>query len=97
MNILENTIISFFYRFEFRVLVVLAAGSHPIPFRTRKLSPPAPMVAVLVTARVGRCRDFEFKYLTRLQCRRFFCYIFFQLPQATAFANGAARVRRCRD
>ena len=26
------------------VLVVMEAGVHPIPFRTRKLSPPSPMI-----------------------------------------------------
>ncbi len=32
-------------------------GSHPFPFRTRKLSPPAPMVlGTWVPGRVGRCR-----------------------------------------
>lgn len=35
----------------------MARGSHPIPFRTRKLSPSAPMVLPLfVGGRVGRCR-----------------------------------------
>src|SRR3989344_4232149 len=35
--------------------VSLAMGVHPIPFRTRQLSPSAPMVALW--ARVGRCRE----------------------------------------
>ena len=30
--------------FECSVLVALAAGKHPFPFRTRQLRPPAPMV-----------------------------------------------------
>jgi hypothetical protein len=29
---------------RFNSLVVLAGGLHPIPFRTRPLNPPAPMV-----------------------------------------------------
>ena len=38
-------------------LVVMAAGIHPFPFRTRKLSLPAPMVlGTWVPGRVGRCR-----------------------------------------
>ena len=37
--------------------MVIAVGSHPFPFRTRKLSPPAPMVlGTWVPGRVGRCR-----------------------------------------
>src|SRR5258706_2994801 len=37
----------------------MAEGSHPFPFRTRPLSPPAPMVlSGRPGGRVGRCRDF---------------------------------------
>ena len=40
------------------LLVAIARGIHPIPFRTRKLSPSAPMVLPLcVGGRVGRCRN----------------------------------------
>src|SRR5680860_391156 len=40
-----------------KVSVAMAAGSHPFPFRTRKLSPPAPMVlGPKGPGRVGRCR-----------------------------------------
>ena len=40
-------------------LVVMAAGSHPFPFRTRKLSLPAPMVlGGNSPGRVGRCQIF---------------------------------------
>ena len=39
------------------VPVVIAAGNHPFPFRTRKLSPPAPMVLGEESpGRVGHCR-----------------------------------------
>src|SRR5579872_4299733 len=37
----------------------MAAGKHPFPFRTRQLSPPAPMVlGGRPPGRVGRRRDF---------------------------------------
>src|SRR5687768_18159582 len=37
----------------------MAEGEHPVPSRTRKLSPPAPMVLLWRrSGRVGRCRDF---------------------------------------
>ena len=37
--------------------VAIAVGSRPVPFRTRKLSPPAPMVLHLGgCGRVGHCR-----------------------------------------
>src|SRR5438874_4132848 len=37
----------------------MAEGRHPVPFRTRKLSPPAPMVLPWRRGgRVGRRRDF---------------------------------------
>src|SRR5690348_12720935 len=40
------------------VSVAIAEGSHPVPFRTRKLSPPAPMVLPWRRGgRVGRRRD----------------------------------------
>ena len=39
--------------------VTMAEGSPPFPFRTRPLSPPAPMVLPgKPGGRVGRCRDF---------------------------------------
>jgi hypothetical protein len=42
---------------SFQSSVVEAVGKHPFPFRTRKLSPPAPMVVRSNTlARVGRRR-----------------------------------------
>lgn len=38
-------------------LVMMAEGTHPFPYRTRPLSPPAPMVLVPQgTGRVGRCQ-----------------------------------------
>lgn len=38
-------------------LVAMAEGTHSFPFRTRPLSPPAPMVLVPKgTGRVGRCQ-----------------------------------------
>ena len=42
---------------ECKVLVPRAEGSHPIPYRTRQLSPSAPMVASFQEVRVGRCQD----------------------------------------
>ncbi len=39
--------------------VVIGEGSHPFPFRTRKLSPLPPMVLrAKVRGRVGHCRDY---------------------------------------
>jgi hypothetical protein len=43
-----------------RFPVAMAAGKHPFPFRTRQLSPPAPMVlGGRPPGRVGRRRDFS--------------------------------------
>ena len=43
--------------FDKQISVAIAEGSHPFPSRTRKLSPPAPMVlGTGVPGRVGRCR-----------------------------------------
>src|SRR3990172_4743700 len=45
--------------FDKFIPVTLAEGPHPFPFRTRPLSPPAPMVlSGRPGGRVGRCRDF---------------------------------------
>ena len=45
-----------------RFPVVMAAGKHPFPFRTRKLSPPAPMVlGGWPPGRVGRRRSYSVK------------------------------------
>ena len=41
----------------FSGLVIIAWGSHPFPFRTRSLSPIAPMI-LLHGGKVGRCRDY---------------------------------------
>ena len=41
----------------FSGLVIIARGFHPFPFRTRSLSPSAPMI-LLHGGKVGRCRDF---------------------------------------
>jgi hypothetical protein len=39
--------------------VAIGEGSHPFPFRTRKLSPPPPMVLqAQVCGRVGHCRGY---------------------------------------
>src|SRR5712691_8640101 len=44
--------------FDNFIPVTMAEGSHPFPFRTRPLSPPAPMVLPgSPGGRVGRCRD----------------------------------------
>ena len=48
------------------LLVTLAKGVHPVPSRTRQLSPSAPMVVgAQAPARVGHCQRSSF-YLTRL-------------------------------
>ena len=45
-----------------RFPVVIGEGSHPFPFRTRKLSSLPPMVLhAQVCGRVGHCRDYSFK------------------------------------
>jgi hypothetical protein len=48
------------------VLVVLAEGVHPIPSRTRQLSPPAPMVPQ--KGRVGRRQDYAMYKTGFLAC-----------------------------
>ena len=49
--------------FKDSILVVIAKGVHPFPFRTRQLSPSAPMVlGSLGPGRVGRCQDRVFKH-----------------------------------
>jgi hypothetical protein len=40
------------------IKVAIAAGHHLFPFRTEKLSPPAPMV-LRKSGRVGRCRIYS--------------------------------------
>src|SRR5437899_11033687 len=56
--------------------VTMAEGSHPFPFRTRPLSPPAPMVlSGRPGGRVGRCRDFRFRKEPRWHCRRGFFFL----------------------
>ena len=46
------------YRRLQSVSVAIAEGRHPVPYRTRKLSPPAPMVLPgKLGGRVGRRRD----------------------------------------
>ena len=35
-------------------LVAIAGGKHPVPFRTRQLSPPAPMILCRTAARESR-------------------------------------------
>lgn len=41
--------------YEKRIPVAIAEGSHPFPYRTRQLSPPAPMVLGF-PGRADRCR-----------------------------------------
>src|SRR5438552_11878709 len=44
----------------YRFPAALPEGPHPIPSRTRKLSPPGPMVLLgRLSGRVGRCRNFS--------------------------------------
>ena len=55
-------------------LAVMAEGSHPFPFRTRPLSPPAPMVLPRYRGgRVGRCQEF-FRRPGISRCRAFFFF-----------------------
>ena len=43
-----NCLFTYYYKNTIkRCLVIIAKGPHPIPFRTRKLSPSAPMVLCL--------------------------------------------------
>ena len=45
---------------ECKLLATIAEVLHPIPFRTRQLSPPAPMVLLVRTCgRVGRCQSYR--------------------------------------
>ena len=54
-------------------LAAIAEGSHPIPSRTRKLSPPAPMVLQgRLCGRVGRCQIYG--PVPREGDRPFFCW-----------------------
>ena len=58
-----------------RVSVAIAEGRHPVPFRTRKLSPPAPMVLPWRRGgRVGRRRDISpTRPLRGLRCVSGYC------------------------
>src|SRR6478752_7287732 len=56
--------------------VVIGEGSHPFPFRTRKLSSLPPMVLhAKVCGRVGHCRDYFFKSPTLYSWRRAFSFV----------------------
>ena len=56
---LAARVVSFIFNYKICIPVVIAEGPHPFPFRTRKLSPPAPMVLRgRPRGRVGRRRDF---------------------------------------
>ena len=65
--------------------VIIGEGSHPFPFRTRKLSPPPPMVLQgKPCGRVGHCRDFP--SARRLASSGFFSFQGrFDLTKAVAF------------
>ena len=40
------------------LLVPIAEGKHPVPFRTRKLSPPAPKILTReLVGKIGRCQE----------------------------------------
>ena len=83
--------------------VVIGAGSHPFPFRTRKLSLLPPMVLRgKLCGRVGRCRHYSFKAAefsglffcarqppTVPRCRLFFCTR--QSPPEHTVSRAAAR------
>src|SRR5258708_10642157 len=55
--------------------VVIGAGSHPFPFRTRKLSLLPPMVLRgQLRGRVGHCRDYFRLSLVLERASGFFCF-----------------------
>ena len=53
--------------------VAIVAGFHLFPFRTEKLSPPAPMV-LHTRGRVGSCRFFRRELSSTELGSLFFCY-----------------------
>ena len=54
---IDNVASGFHARRNKEIAVAIAEGPHPFPFRTRSLSPPAPMVLHgRLCGRVGRCR-----------------------------------------
>jgi hypothetical protein len=58
-----------------RFLAVIAAGSHPFPYRTRQLSPPAPMVVgPQGPSRVGRRQDKQESPLGRIRSAGFLVF-----------------------
>ena len=64
--------------------VAMSEGSHPFPSRTRKLSPPEPMVLRgKPRGRVGRCRIFFEAPIPRKRSRGFaFCGLGFRAREA---------------
>lgn len=45
------------------LLVPIAEGKHPVPFRTRKLSPPAPKILTRgLVGKIGRCQEVRHFY-----------------------------------
>ena len=74
---------------ERRFPVTMAAGRHPFPFRTRKLSPPAPMVLGEESpGRVGRRRDLLTKASPRPPARACFA-------SGPAPAHGTVTIGQC--
>ena len=75
-----------------RMPVVIGSGSHPFPFRTRKLSLIPPMVLrAKVRGRVGRCRHYYAKRAHRVKPAGFFhvrgCACQRSLPTAPPHAD----------
>src|SRR4029453_14122163 len=74
------------------VSVALAAEIHPFPFRTRKLSPPAPMVLGWIRpGRVGRRRFLTHASLTSVRLAVFLRHHALQSACAVANASGPRR------
>ena len=77
--------------------VVTGAGSHPFPFRTRKLSLPPPMVLhPQGCGRVGRCRGFIRQARVASQQRGLFLFAgqrVFATPSRPSFSSAATRCK----
>src|SRR4029078_12391969 len=71
--------------------VVIGSGSHPFPFRTRKLSLIPPMVLYgKLYGRVGRCRHYSFEPDRRKTVGLF---VFIPAPTPLTITPGLVRVR----
>ena len=72
---------------KWKFLVIIAEGTYPIPFRTRKSSPLAPMVLHgRLCGRVGRCQDLNSKAL-RIIPQGLFCLMWFEIDWKNIITN----------